>query len=435
MSPHIVKASYTGARSKGQSAARLARYIEDRRTRSEGRGESNGDGQQQNQERVQDRNGDRYEKAATFGDREEFVSAAKERAGEGRRSSYVHVILSPQEGREFTDRDFEKLLKPWTQDRHGNEKEYFAAVHRDSEHPHLHVAVARDKFQKEELADLKRQTHERIQGRERFHEGERGDSPENERTQEREQGRERDSDLGRYARQGMREARYIGGTIARKAAREIQKEIGGNDHTQVQWGGYGQNGPSRLKVRIGDRSVEVYGGHAESKREMMDRAREGFHQMQEEELRDQEQRAFYARQDRMIEEDDERRKEAHRERERQRRADLELDDRRHALAFEQEDESRTQPRPEPESPELERSPEQADQPEIHTPEREPKQSGPEHKADPERGETEWGPEQHDPEQSRPEPDPDQSDPGHEQYQHERGFEEEERDRGEDDRDR
>ena len=314
MSPNIVKASYTGAKSKGRSAARLARYMEERRkTEPELELEKEQTHETHNgQERTRSGNSDDlYEKATTFGNREEFVSAAKERSAEGRRSAYIHVIVSPERGQGFTDEDFEKLIKPWTTDRHGNEKEYFAAVHRDSDHPHVHIAVAKDKFQKEELADLKRQTHERIRGRERFHEGERQSERGDERNQEREQNSERSSgpsDLERYARQGLREARYIGRRMVREAAREIKNELGGNGQ-QVQWGGYSADGPTKLKVKIGDREVQVYARPGESKREMMEQAREEFDDMRYQERLDREQKRFYADQDRMLEESKERRRE------------------------------------------------------------------------------------------------------------------------------
>jgi hypothetical protein len=160
----FVRASYTGPGTEGQSAARLARYIEDRRQEREHQNELEGERQD-----GREPDGERYEKAPTFGDRGEFVRAARERAEEGRRSSYVHVVVSPERGNEFSDKDFERLIEPWKHDRQGRECPYFAAVHRDTEHTHLHVAVARDKFQKAEYADLKEQTRERIEGRERFH--------------------------------------------------------------------------------------------------------------------------------------------------------------------------------------------------------------------------------------------------------------------------
>jgi hypothetical protein len=180
MSPRrdFVRANYTGSGTKGKSAARLARYIEYR---------------QQTQERelsTEDRElemepeGRSYERVQTFGERDAFVEAARERAEGGRRSSYVHVVISPERGREYTDRDLERLIEPWTRDRNGNELSWFAAIHRDTEHPHVHVAVARDKFQKAEYAKLKEESRERMAERERMLVPER--EPELERILERE---------------------------------------------------------------------------------------------------------------------------------------------------------------------------------------------------------------------------------------------------------
>jgi relaxase-like protein len=141
----FVGTSYAGPRSRGRSAARLARYMEDRR-REDGR----------------------YEKARTYGDRAAFVEAAKERAEAGRRASYVHAVISPERGPELEDKDFERLIGPWTRDRQGRECPYFAAIHRDTEHAHIHIAVARDKFQKAELERLKERARELIASRQRL---------------------------------------------------------------------------------------------------------------------------------------------------------------------------------------------------------------------------------------------------------------------------
>lgn len=165
MSPNILKARYTGPKSRGESAARLARYIEDRKVPEQVREpERDSDGPERDEER------ERYEKATTFGDRGAFVEAARERSEEGRRSSYVHLVASPDRGQDFEDEDFEKLLPGLVRDRQGNDCEYFAAVHRDSDHPHMHVAVARDKYQKQELEDLKEGTEGRIRSVERVRE-------------------------------------------------------------------------------------------------------------------------------------------------------------------------------------------------------------------------------------------------------------------------
>lgn len=168
----FVRASYTGPSTRGQSAARLVRYVEQRKQEREpekaledGREREPGREQYENEQQEPER----YEKATTFGDRDGFKEAATERAEAGRRSSYVHVVVSPERGNEMTDRDFERLVEPWTKDRQGRDCEHFAAVHRDTEHAHLHVAVARDKFQKAEYQALKDQTREKIEVRERFH--------------------------------------------------------------------------------------------------------------------------------------------------------------------------------------------------------------------------------------------------------------------------
>ena len=170
---------------------RLVRYIENRREERGGR--------------------DFYHEAPTFGDRERFLEAAKERSESGRRSSYVHVVLSPEEGREFRDDDLKKLARPWTLDRKGRESPWFAGVHRDTDHPHLHLAVARDKFGKEELQRLKEKTHERVRERERFAERRREREREREPAREREPGEERDR------------------SPERELEREQERETSGND--------------------------------------------------------------------------------------------------------------------------------------------------------------------------------------------------------------
>lgn len=163
-----VGASYTGPRSRGQSAVRLARYIEER-------------------EREED--GDR-ERATTFGDRETFLEEAKERAEEGKRASYVHLVVSPERGESLTDEDFRRIAEEVARGRDGEEAPYYAAVHRDTDNPHLHVAVARDKYVGSELEDLKEDAREVMASRERLRE-----EPWRERVEEREaEAQEREGD-------------------------------------------------------------------------------------------------------------------------------------------------------------------------------------------------------------------------------------------------
>lgn len=217
MSPNILKARYTGPKSRGESAARLARYIEDRKVpeqdREHGREQAREpDGPEQDEERNEER--DRYEKATTFGDRGAFVEAARERAEEGRRSSYVHLVVSPDRGEDFEDRDFEKLLPDLVRDRQGNDCEYFAAVHRDSDHPHMHVGVVRDKYQKQELENLKEGTEGRIRSVERVREDIRPRDREEPEREERGPGVQRDT-LHNYD-----EMRRSGGLLQVAEARE-----------------------------------------------------------------------------------------------------------------------------------------------------------------------------------------------------------------------
>lgn len=148
--PTITKVKYTGSGARGQSAARLSKYLEYR-------------------EREDEEGNQRYERLEeTFGNSQEFKEAAKERAEEGRRASYLHIVVSPEEGEKLDTADFERIKEQWVYNHRGEELPHFAAVHRDeSEHDHLHIAVARDKYVKADLEDRKEASSEIIQERER----------------------------------------------------------------------------------------------------------------------------------------------------------------------------------------------------------------------------------------------------------------------------
>ena len=135
-----VGASYGGLRSKGRSATRLARYIDGRKG------------------------------AKTFGDRDLFLEEARKRALENCRASYVHAIISPERGASLEDQDLERLTEPFIKDRDGNECPCYGAIHRDTDNVHLHIAVARDKFEKGELEKLKDEVRGLISSRERLRE-------------------------------------------------------------------------------------------------------------------------------------------------------------------------------------------------------------------------------------------------------------------------
>lgn len=140
----ISNVSYTGPRSGGQSADSLSRYLE-----------------------LREREDGERERVEIYGDREAFREAAKERAEEGCRSSYVHAVISPERGQEYEDRDLEQLMDEWTRDRAGEQQPFVAAIHRDTDHPHVHVGCARDKFDPDELAEKKEITQEIAHDRER----------------------------------------------------------------------------------------------------------------------------------------------------------------------------------------------------------------------------------------------------------------------------
>lgn len=183
----VVKASYTRPDNAGQSASRLHKYLEYR---------------QQEHEQENDQEQDRYERldeSERFGDAEEWKQAARDRADEGRRSAYVHVVISPENGHELTNDDYRELLDEWTTDKNGEQLPHYAAIHRDTDNPHLHVAVARDKFQKQDLEDRKERTREMVMQQEQTH----GIEPEYE--QQREQQREQEAQRERERREQERE--------------------------------------------------------------------------------------------------------------------------------------------------------------------------------------------------------------------------------------
>ena len=158
MSKIITNVSYSGPRTRGQSAPRLARYLTYRQQKR---------GQEDGRERGRERGN--YERLElTAGDRKRFVEAAKERTEKGRRSSYVHVVISPERGQEYKYRDLGALIRPWTRDSRGREAEHMAVIHRDTDNPHIHLAVARDKFSKQELQANKERTYELQRQREQI---------------------------------------------------------------------------------------------------------------------------------------------------------------------------------------------------------------------------------------------------------------------------
>lgn len=160
--PHIQEVSYQHPHSYDYSAARLVRYLS-RRPLDRGNPGPESQWATVPEER-------------TFGDAEAFKAAANARTKEIREDaqrrgkdlsknkarwcvSYLHVVLSPANRAELSDEDFGELLRPWVSDGGGGEVPYFAAIHREEPgREHLHVALARGKFEADELRSLKDRT-------------------------------------------------------------------------------------------------------------------------------------------------------------------------------------------------------------------------------------------------------------------------------------
>lgn len=170
----LVKANQVGPGTKGKSPGAMVSYM-DRGLEPEPEKKPEPESGQAEPTREPDRRPEPEPEPtpafgrARFGDRGAFVAAALARAKE--RTAYVHVVVSPVMGGSFENRDFLRLLEPWTRDLAGRECAYYATVHRNTPHPHLHVAAARDRFSKKELERLKRETRDRIAEVERLREG------------------------------------------------------------------------------------------------------------------------------------------------------------------------------------------------------------------------------------------------------------------------
>jgi hypothetical protein len=72
-------------------------------------------------------------------------------------TSFVHLVMSPANRAELSDEDFRRLAEPWVRDAEGRALPHVGAVHREGG-GHLHLAIVRDKFSREELEALKERT-------------------------------------------------------------------------------------------------------------------------------------------------------------------------------------------------------------------------------------------------------------------------------------
>jgi len=171
VSPNVYNVSYTHAAGGTLGTARGARYI----TR---RPEEREEGKEPTRE-------SEWREIEHVGNKEQFIEEAnrrrddkRERAEESGKdltkdkspgsSQYLHVVISPDNAERMTDEDFKEVANEWTRDEAGREQPYVGAIHRDSDHDHMHLMIARDKFSKEELGERKEASEEVVRDIERY---------------------------------------------------------------------------------------------------------------------------------------------------------------------------------------------------------------------------------------------------------------------------
>lgn len=137
----------------------------------------------------------------TIGSDRELEEGLQWREKKGREVSYMSVVISPERGDlELRDEDWRRISQVWTHNRNGKEERHVGYVHRDTEHPHMHLAVARSYYSKAEYEKNKEQTRQIVREIEREREQERMIdrifNQEREREREREQERGREPDWG-----------------------------------------------------------------------------------------------------------------------------------------------------------------------------------------------------------------------------------------------
>lgn len=197
---NVYRASYTRPDARGQSAARLVRYLTRRPHDKEH------PGRESEWESVPEEH--------TFGNAEAFKKEANRRRREKlhhherngsnieqdhsqQNVSYLHVVISPRSREEFRSEDFEALMQPWIRDRKGRRCEHFAVIHYDDpEGPKMHLAIARDRIHKtKELPHITELTNELVEEREMLLE--RSRYPEHSYTHQRDLQQSQDHELTR----------------------------------------------------------------------------------------------------------------------------------------------------------------------------------------------------------------------------------------------
>jgi len=208
LSPNVYNVSYTHAAGNSGSAARGARYITRRPDLS----------REEREQGVEPTRESEWREIEHTGEKERFIEEANRRRDERREraedegkdlskdrspgaAQYTHVVISPENGERMRDEDFHQVAREWTHDESGREHPHVGAIHRDSDHHHMHLLIARDKFSKDELEERKERSEELVRDIERF----RGLERDTERDTGRDTGRERETERDRGEGRGVRQ--------------------------------------------------------------------------------------------------------------------------------------------------------------------------------------------------------------------------------------
>jgi Relaxase/Mobilisation nuclease domain len=204
LSPNVYNVSYTHAAGSNGSASRGARYITRRPQLS----------REEREQGVEPTRESEWREIEHTGDKERFIEEANRRRDERREraeeegkdlskdrspgaAQYTHVVISPENGERMRDEDFHQVAREWTHDDSGREYPHVGAIHRDCDHHHMHLLIARDKFSKDELQERKERSEELVRDIERFRGLERDTGQDTGRQRE----TERDRGEGRGVRQ------------------------------------------------------------------------------------------------------------------------------------------------------------------------------------------------------------------------------------------
>lgn len=162
--PHVEKASYQHPASYDNSAVRYVVYLF---RRSADKSESTKDSgwiTLPNEQRLGDaktfiRSANDRTKELWKDTRQRCKKLSKNKASWC--TSFVTLVLSPANREQLSDKDFKQLAQLWIRDSDGREQPHVGAVHREGGgKAHLHLAIVRDKFSREELAFLKLETND-----------------------------------------------------------------------------------------------------------------------------------------------------------------------------------------------------------------------------------------------------------------------------------